>query len=41
MLEPDRYPHISAVAPYLYTDMDTQYLYGLDLILAALPIDSE
>ena len=41
VLEPDRYPHVSAVAPYLYTDMDTQYLYGLDLMLAALPIDSE
>ena len=35
----DRYPHVSAVAANLYTDMDSQYLYGLDLMLAALPVD--
>src|SRR5205807_601745 len=31
----DRYPNVAAVAPHFYTDMDAQYLYGLDLILDA------
>jgi hypothetical protein len=32
----DRYPTIPAGAPRFYTDADTHYLYGLDLLLAAI-----
>ena len=36
-LPADHYPNVIAVAPRFYTDMDTQYLYGLDLLLNAVP----
>lgn len=37
-LPTDRYPNIAAVAPRFYTDLDAQYLYGLDLLLSAIPL---
>lgn len=36
-LPADRYPNVIAAAPRFYTDMDTQFLYGLDLLLSAVP----
>ena len=36
-LPPGRYPNVTALATSFYTDMDAQFLYGLDLLLHAVP----
>jgi AcrR family transcriptional regulator len=38
VLPAERYPNVTAIAPHFYIDMDTQYLYGLDLLLRAVPV---
>lgn len=40
MLPAGRYPNLTAVAPRFYTDMEAQFLHGLDLMLTAMPPDT-
>ena len=40
LLPAGQYPTLSAIAPLFYRDMDAQFLHGLDLMLAALPLDA-